>query len=111
MKIGKPFKNPKVPIRVLKERASHQYQFFGYNGFIGRSPCRSTVTKLTPEDVLNRADMCPSEGWRFCNLVDGEGNVLDSMSVEKAWSHRIRNIYRKIALCSKDVPEIRGATC
>ena len=99
------------PIRVLKEEASHQYQFFGDNGFIGRSPCRSKIIKLTPEDVMNRSDVCLSDRWRFCNLVDGKGKVLDTMSREKAWSHRNRNIYRKIALHSKELPNITGATC
>ena len=109
LRIGRPVKNPVLPIRVLKEKESHQYQFFGYNGFIGRSPCRSKVVKLTPEDVMNRAEMCPSHRWRVCNLVDGKGNVLDSMTVEKAHSRRIRNIFQKITLYSKGVPEVRGS--
>jgi len=98
-------------IKVLKETESHQFQFFGDNGFIGRSPCRSTVKKLTPEDVMARAEMCPSFCWRFCNLVDGKGNVLDTMTCEKAWGRSIRNIYRKIALCSKDLPKVGRAIC
>ena len=101
LRIGKPIKNPELPIRVLKEKASHQYQFFGHKGFIGRSPCRSTVTKITPEDVMNRMDICPSEGWEYCNLVDGEGKVLDSMTLDKAYRRRIRSIYREIGLYSK----------
>ena len=111
LRIVKTVADPELPIRVLKEKESNQYQFFGYNGFIGRSPCRSSIKKLTPEDVLNRAKICPSDRWRVCNLVDGKGNVLDSMTKEKAWSNSCRNIYREIALSSKELPGCRGATC
>ena len=104
LRIVKYVKEPDHPIKVLKEEASHQYQFFGDNGFIGRSPCRSTVTKLTPEDVMNRSELCPSDYWRVCNLVDGKGKVLDTMTSGKAFLGRIKNIYQKIFLHSKEVP-------
>ena len=95
LRIAKPVKVIETPIRVLRETESHQYQFFGDQGFIGRSPCRGSVTKLTPEDVLNRSEICPSRGWDVCNLVDGKGNVLDSMTNRKASTDRYWNIYRK----------------
>jgi hypothetical protein len=109
LRIVKPVKDiDDLPIRVLREPESHQYQFFGDNGFIGRSPCRSTVRKLTPEMVLARAEVCKSDFWEHCNLVDGKGNVLDTMTSRRASVNRLKNIYREIGLYSKDLPEVRG---
>jgi hypothetical protein len=111
LRIVKLIQEPEVPIRVLKETESHQYQFFGYNGFLGRAPCRGSVKKLTPKDVMNRSGMCFSDRWRTCNLVDGKGNVLDSMTVEKAWSGYMRGLYNEITLIPKTTPRISGVTC
>ena len=111
LRIVKIVELPELPMRVLKEKESHQYQFFGRNGFLGRSPCRSSIKKLLPKDVLNRADMCSSMFWRVCNLVDGKGQVLDSMTVERAWEGYMKGIYRQIALVSSDVPVIQGVIC
>lgn len=107
LRIVRTVKDPEPPIRVLKETESHQYQFFGRQGFLGRSPCRSTVKKLIPKDVMNRAEMCPSDFWEHCNLVDGKGNVLDTMTSRRAFVNTVKDIYREIELYSKDLPEIR----
>lgn len=85
-----------VPMRVLREKGGHQFQYFGSAGFIGRSPCRGSVKKLVPKDVMNRADMCPSDFWEYCNLVDGQGNVLDTMNRAKAQNGYMRSLYRHI---------------
>ena len=102
-------------IRVLKETESHQYQFFGRNGFMGRAPCRSTIKKITPEAAINRAEMCIATSrdtcWDTCNLVDGKGIVLDSITREKAISRSMKRIYREIETYSKDLPELRGVIC
>ena len=97
LRIVKTVKEPELPMRVLKETESHQYQFFGDNGFIGRSPCRGTVKKLIPQDVMNRADMCQSDFWEYCNLVDGKGIVLDTITRGDAQRQYLRGIYRHIA--------------
>lgn len=111
LRIVRTVKDPELPIRVLKETESHQYQFFGWDGFIGRSPCRSTVKKLTPKDVLNRSSMCSSDLWRVCNLVDGKGKVLDTMTVEKAWLGYMRGLFNEIALVPGTAPPITGVIC
>ena len=107
LKIGKRIKVPKnLNIKVMKETGTHQYQFFGREGFLGRSPCRSSVKKLTPEAVMSRAEICPSEYWRNCNLVDTKGNVLDTMTFGKAYGGLQRNIYNKITITPKKIPHL-----
>jgi len=99
LRISKSIKEPDF-IPVLREAESYQYQFFGDQGFLGRSPCRSSVRKLTPEDVMNRAEMCPSYGWEVCNLVDGNGKVLGTMTLREAFLGRYRKAYRRATDCS-----------
>lgn len=86
-----------VPITILREKESHQFQYFGKRGFLGRSPCRSSIKKLIPKDVINRAELCPSTYWEYCNLVDGQGNVLDTMNRAKAQNGFVKGLYRHIA--------------
>jgi hypothetical protein len=112
LRIVKPIKDIEPTyIRVLKETESHQYQFFGKNGFLGRSPCRSSIKKLTPEAAINRAMICTDSCWDTCNLVDGKGNVLDSITRSKALKRYTVRIYREIETYSKDLPELRGVIC
>ena len=110
LRIVKPVVEPEAPMRVLREKKNHQYQFFGINGFIGRSPCRDSVKKLEPRDVLNREKMCTSDYWRYCNLVDGKGNVLDTMSRRKALTLYFKGLYKDIALIPSMVPRIQGVS-
>lgn len=85
------------PITVLKESEGHQYQFFSKdNTFLGKSPCRGSIKKLTPEDAFNRSDLCGVDYWDHCNLVDGWGNVLDTITHHRASVNRYKNIRRQI---------------
>lgn len=113
LRIVIPVKDPELPmrVRVLKETESHQYQFFGRQGFLGRSPCRGSVKKLVPKDVLNREEMCTSDFWEYCNLVDGKGNVLDTMSRRKALTLYMKSLYKEIALVPSMTPRIQGVIC
>ena len=90
----------------------HQYRFYngtslGEKGCVGKSPCRSSVKKLTPQDVLNRADLCHVTFWDRCVLVDGKDQVLDTMSQAKAWGKRYRNIVTKITIAPNKLLPIR----
>lgn len=80
----------------------HQYRFYNSSGNLGKhgcvtkSPCRSSVKKLTPEAVLNRAELCDVVFWDRCILVDNQDQVLDTMTKQKAWSRRYHDIMNKI---------------
>jgi hypothetical protein len=97
LRIVRPVKDPEPFFMVLKEKENHQYQFFGRQGFLGRSPCRGSVKKLVPKDVMNRAEMCTSDFWEYCNLVDGRGKVLDTMNRAKAHNGYLKDLYSHIA--------------
>jgi hypothetical protein len=90
----------------------HQYQFYGRKGvFLGKAPCRNTIKKLIPEQVMARAQVCCSEMWRDCILVDGKDQILDKMTYGIAWTHMCRNIYKKITITPNKLPHVGGAIC
>jgi hypothetical protein len=81
----------------------HIYRFYnntslGKKGCVGRSPCRSSIKKLTPQDVLNRADLCGVSFWDYCVLVDGKDQILDIMTQDRAWNKRYHNIVNQLKL-------------
>jgi hypothetical protein len=88
---------------------SHQYRFYSREGFIGKAPCRNSIKKLIPEQVMARAHVCCSESWKVCVLVDGQDQVLDRITYGKAWTHMCKNIYNKITITPGKLPQVKGA--
>jgi hypothetical protein len=90
----------------------HQYRFYGRKGiFLGKAPCRSSIKKLLPEQVMARAEICCSEYWRKCILVDGKDHILDTITCERAWVGMQRAIHNQITITPKKIPPLRGAIC
>ena len=89
-----------------RDLGHHEYRFYGRDGFIGKAPCRNSIKKLTPEQVMARAQVCYSEYWRVCVLVDGKDQVLDKMSFGRAYRCLQRGIYNKITITPKKIPHL-----
>lgn len=87
----------------------YEFRFYGRHGFIGKSPCRNAIKKLTPESVWARASVCKSDSWRYCVLVDGKDQILDRMTLGKAWTGMSKNIFNKITITPKKIPHLGGA--
>jgi hypothetical protein len=92
-----------------RDLGHHEYRFYGRDGFIGKAPCRNSIKKLTPEAVMARAQVCCSEFWKVCVLVDGKDQVLDRITYGKAWTHMSRNIYKQITITPGKLPHVSGA--
>jgi len=90
-----------------RDLSHHQYRFYGRKGiFLGKAPCRNSIKKLIPEQVMARAQVCCSEYWRECVLVDGKDQVLDKMTFGRAYRGMQRGIYNKITITPKKIPHL-----
>ena len=96
-----------------RDLGHHEYRFYskpdylGKSRFIGKSPCRKSVKKLTPKAVLARADLCQVYSWTKCLLVDGRDQILDRMSHDRAWVGRFQDIINHITITPKKVLHMR----
>jgi len=94
--------------RFYGEHGFIEESYFGHKGFIVKSPCRSSVKKLTPEAVLIRADLCDVYHWKECILDDGKDHILDRMTYHKAWRCHFRDIVNNITP-NKMIRELRSS--
>ena len=102
-----------------RDLGHHEYRFYsrpdylGKSHYIGKSPCRKSVKKLTPKAVLARADLCQVWGycWGRCILVDGKDRILDRMSRNKANNGYFRGIINQITITPKKILGPRDIIC
>jgi hypothetical protein len=100
-----------------RDLGHHEYRFYtgpdylGKSKYIGKSPCRKSIKKLTPKAVLDRAELCQAYYWKKCILVDGQDHILDRMSFNKAHTGYFRSIINQITISPKNILGPREIEC
>jgi hypothetical protein len=100
-----------------RDLGHHEFRFYtgpdhlGKTRYIGKSPCRKSVKKLTPKAVLARAELCQAYFWKKCLLVDGKDHILDRISRNKANRDYFRGIINQITITPKKILGPREIVC